>query len=214
MFRNLLRTHQLRSPREENRFRPRLEYLEGRLAPSALMGNGHGRGDGGGDDEGGGDGNGGGKGEGGGGPPGQVRHDDEGQRFINRFDDFDESENNGFRVALNNLSVNNFIFLAGLPTGQLQQLFGFTLNLALQTNPQAAVSLVTNEVSLAKDTAMVVTDVLAGMTPPQSLLTDIHNLQSAIQQNPLETTFVGQVTGALAFDLTLRASLPPPSTPM
>lgn len=207
MLRNWLRPRQPRSPREENRFRPRLEVLEGRLAPSALvMGPGHGHGDGGGGDD-----NGGGDDKGGGEPPGQIRHDDDnGQRFINQFDDFDEEDNDGFHVVLNNLSVNDFIFLAGLPTAQLQQVFGFTLNLAMQTNPTAAVSLVTNEVSLAKDTAMLVTDVLGGVTPPQSLLTDIHNLQSAIQHNPLETTFVGQVTGALAFDLTLRASLPPP----
>lgn len=207
MLRNWLRSRQPRSPQEENRFRPRLECLEGRLAPSALvMGPGHGHGDGGGDDNGGGDDRG--RGE----PPGQMRHDDDNeQRFINQFDDFDEEDNDGFHVVMNNLQVNDFIFLAGLPTAQLQQVFGFTLNLAVQTNPTAAVSLVTNEVSLAKDTAMLVTDVLTGVTPPQSLLTDIHNLQSAIQHNPLESTFVGQVTGALAFDLTLRASLPPPA---
>ena len=207
MLRNWLRVRQPRSPKEENRFRPRLECLEGRLAPSAL-GPGNGHGNDGGDDNGGGDDKGGGE------PPGQVRNDDNGQEFINQFDDFDESDNDSFHIVSNNLSVNDFIFLAGLPTAQLQQVFGFTLNLAMQTNPQAAVSLVTNEMQLATDTSALVKDVLTGVTPPQNLLTDIHNLQSAIQHNPLESTFVGQVTGALAFDLTLRASLPPPAPHM
>jgi hypothetical protein len=203
MFDNWFRTRTPGSPERERFFRPRLECLEGRLAPSSMMmggddGHGHGHGDGGGD---------------GGRTPGQMRNDDNDREheFINDFDDFDEEINEPVNIVMNNLQVNDFIFLAGLPTAQLQQVFGFTLNLAMQTNPTAAVSLVTNEVSLAKDTAMLVTDVLAGMTPPQSLLTDIHNLQSAIQHNPLESTFVGQVTGALAFDLTLRASLPPPA---
>jgi hypothetical protein len=54
---------------------------------------------------------------------------------------------------------------------------------------------------------MLVSSVLSGAATNPALVQDIHNLQTAIQRNPLETTTAGQVAGVLAFDLALNASL-------
>jgi hypothetical protein len=180
-----------RTPERDRYFRPQLECLEGRLAPSSFNGNGNG-----GDDNGGGD---------------DVQRTPPGyQKHINNFDDFDENTNDQFQIILNSLTVNQFFFTASLPPGQLQQEFFFNLTQGLQGNSQAnfgnAITLVSDEFQLAQDTSLLVSSILSGSAPNQSLILDIHNLQAAIQSNPLEATTGGPLAGALAFDFAFQAS--------
>jgi len=160
------------------------------------------------DDNGGGDDN-----HNGGEPPGQMRHDDNDHRHINSHDDFDTESNDSFHIVLNNVTINQFFSVAGQSQAQLQQGLIGSLIQAVQTTPgatiQDAFSLVTEEFQLAQDTGMLVTGIISGTGTQgqQALVQDIHNLQTAIQQNPLEASASGQVAGTLAFDMALQLSL-------
>jgi len=194
-----------RTPRPSQRdryVRPKLEFLENRLAPSAMGMGPH-------DDNGGGDDNGHGHGNGNDNdhePPGHMRH-------INDHDDFDIDSNDSVHIVLNNVTINQFFFAAGQSQAQLQQGLVTSLIQAVQTTPgatiQDAFSLVTDEFRLAQDTGMLVTGIISGTGTQgqQALIQDIHSLQTAIQQNPLEASASGQVAGTLAFDLALQLSL-------
>jgi hypothetical protein len=174
--------------------RPQLERLEDRLPPSSM---GMGSDDPVGDDHGGDDNR-------------EGPHEVE-VRHINDFDDFDLEDNDTIPVVMNNLNVNHFFEMAGAPQNQLVQALVVSLGQALMTTPQAttqdAISLLTNEFQLAKDTGILVSSVLSGAGANQTVLQDIHNVQVAIQSNPLEATTAGQVAGVLAFDLALNATL-------
>ncbi|HEY7314539.1 MAG TPA: hypothetical protein VH643_34645 [Gemmataceae bacterium] len=196
-----------RTPRPSVRpchFRPQLEYLEGRLAPSS-MGMGQGNDNDQGDDNG---------KDNNGGPPGHVNvHDNDHENIhINDRDDFDLEDNDAFGVVLNNLNVNQVFALMGTPQAQLTEILFSSLGQAVATTPgatvQNALTLVTNEVQLGQDTGMLLQGVLSGGSVDQSLVTTIHNLQSAIQSNPLEASAAGQVAGIVAFDIGLNATLP------
>lgn len=197
-----------RSSTKERFFRPRLECLEGRLAPSSLpISNAAALGGGGG-------GSGGnplsGPTEGGGGN--QLSGPNEGSLVgpfnLNGFDNFDTTINDSPSLALNTLMVNHAFATSGLPQNQLQSAFNTTFFLSFQTNPQAAISLLADEAVLAMNTIRVLPAALIHSPVDQALLQNIHALQSSIQRNPLETTLFGQVAGVLAYDLVLRTALP------
>jgi hypothetical protein len=132
-------------------------------------------------------------------------------RHINDFDDFDLEDNDTIPIVMNNLNVNHFFEMANSPQDQLVQALVVSLGQALMTTPQATtqdtISLLTNEFQLARDTGILVSSVLSGAGANQAVVQDIHNIQAAIQSNPLEATPAGQVAGVLAFDLALNASL-------
>ena len=201
MLANWFGSRKSRSSDRGHFIRPKLEMLENRLAPSSMGMEFH-------DDNGGGDDT-----HDGGQPPGQVGHSDNDHQHINQNDDFNTEDDNAFQVVLDNANVNQFSSVAGLSQVQLQQ--GLITNLvqAVQTTPGATIQnafmLMTDEFSLAQDTGLLVTGILTGMGTQgqQALVQEIHNLQSAIQQNPLEASVNGQVAGALAFDLGLQLSL-------
>jgi hypothetical protein len=194
------------SPRrseQANRFRPQLEYLEGRLAPSAMGAvpyNGHGNGNG--------------NGNGGGGPPGHVNNNGNNHEniHINQHDNFNLSDNTGVGIVLNNLSVNQTVTSIGTPAIQLEQQLFSALVQAVMTTPGAtigdALSLASDEFQLGQDTGMLLQGILSTGTTNATLVTTIHNLQTAIQSNILETSAAGQLAGTLAFDVGLNASLP------
>jgi hypothetical protein len=132
-------------------------------------------------------------------------------RHINDFDDFDLEDNDTIPVVMNNLNVNHFFEMAQAPQNQLVQALVVSLGQALMTTPQAttqdAISLLTNEFQLARDTGLLVSSVLSGAGANPGVVQDIHNVQAAIQSNPLEATPAGQMAGVLAFDVALNASL-------
>lgn len=205
MFANWFKTRSPRSRAQENRFRPQLEYLEGRLAPSAL---GFAHDKGGGNDEGGGN-------DQGGGPPGQGNNNHDNNHVnihINQHDNFNLDDDNAFGVALNNISVNQSLFAFGTPQAQLTELLFVSLGQAVVTTPgatvQDALTLVTQEFQLGQDTGMLLTGILSGGGTNAGLVQTIHNLQASIQTNPLEASAAGQLAGTLAFDIGLNASLP------
>jgi hypothetical protein len=149
-----------------------------------------------------------------GGPPAQTGNNDNNHIniHINDHDNFNIHENNSFNVVINNLTVNGFFTSFGMSTLQLEQQLFSSIGQALSSTPGAtvgdAISLVTDEFQLGQDTGMLLQGILSGGTTNQTLITTIHNLQTAIQSNILETSAAGQLAGNLAFDIGLQASLP------
>jgi hypothetical protein len=190
MFRAWFSSRTTRSPERDRFFRPRLEYLEGRLAPSSMGMQGNDNGDDNNNNQ------------------GQNQQD-----YINRFDDFDTNTDDAFQIVLNDASVNLFFAVEGMAQTQLQQTLVSSLIQAVQTTSQATIqdafTLVSDEFQLARDTGMLVNGIQTGASnqTQQALVQDIHNLQKAIQTNPLESSVGGQVAGALTFDVGLRLSL-------
>jgi hypothetical protein len=194
MLRDWFGTRTLRSPERVRFFRPRLEYLEGRLAPSSMGMQGNDNN--GGDDQGGGDDR---NGE----PPGQERQ-------INQYDGYNTSNNSLFSQVIDNLTVNQFFTYAGMSQTQLQQTFLTDLTQSAQVNVSQTIALVTDEVHLAADTSLAVSALLSGSASgsnAQALVQDMTKLQIAIQTNPLEATAAGQTLGMVSFNLALQATL-------
>lgn len=200
MFGKWFGTRSPRSSAEENRFRPQLEYLEGRLAPSS-MGMGHGQGN---DNSQGNEND----------SPGQtnVHTNDHTNIHINVHDNFNLDDNDGLGVALNNLQVNQTFGLLGVPQAQLATILFSSLGQAITSTSgatvQDALTLVSDEFQLGRDTGMLLQGVLSNGSVDQSLVTTIHNLQSTIQSNRLEASAAGQIAGIVAFDIGLNATLP------
>lgn len=174
--------------------RPWLEQLENRLTPSGGIfdhGGGHGP-HGGGPPGGGSDGG----GPPGGGPPVHINF------HINAHDSFNTTITNSFNTGLNNVNVNQFFQFA--PVGKTALQSGLASGIAMTPVGSVGdlINLVTDEMQLAADTYL--TFIGMGST---SLNTQMHDLQTAIQQNPLEGTAIGEITGVLAFDLTLDLEL-------
>ena len=125
------------------------------------------------------------------------------QRFVNALDNFDMSSGQPLSIMLNNLAVNQFSVEAAMPPGQAQQNFALLLNQFL-SNPQLAASagaLVNTEVQLAQDNLLLLLAIATNTAANPLLIQNIHNLQNAIQTNPVEGAANGPFLGALAFDL-------------
>ncbi len=168
-------------PSERGRsFRPELEHLEDRLTPSPMGGPGgppdHGPPDHGPP----------------GGPPGHI----------NAHDSFNTTITDSFNTSINNVTVNQYFNVAQMPQAQVQQQLTGNLVVAYQQNLSALIQLVGDEFRLAADTYFSFTGSFFNNT---ALVTDMHNLQLSIQQNPLEAATSGEAVGYLVFDLALGA---------
>ena len=177
------------SSKSDRFFRPQLEYLEGRLAPSSVVpmdshgngnGNGHGNGNG-------------------GGPPG---HSNVHNMNNTHYNIHITGSFNG-----NVDSFNNVVAVAGTgavgpgQVGAIGALFNLSGLVAAETSSSQLGMLIDDEIALAVDTYLSSTLGLniTGLDNAMTILnTDIHN-------NPLESTLVGQVVGSLAFDVTMDA---------
>lgn len=186
MFRALFRTRTLRTPRTpEHFFRPSLEYLEGRLAPSGVGPM---------DDRG---------PHGPPGPPsGPPGPPPPANVHINAHDSYNTTITDSFNTSINNVVVNQYLNVAAAPSAQVQQTFSTGVGMAAQINFPALLSLATDEFQLAADTCLSLT---AGGQNNATLTQNMHNLQLDIQSNPLEATPLGQLVGNLAFDVALSA---------
>jgi hypothetical protein len=152
-------------------------------------------------DNGHGNGNGNGNGPSGDGPPGHVNQHV--NQHVNAHDSFNTNINNSFNTSINNVTVNQFFTVAATPQAQLQQTFQSNLLQAAQQQSLATLlNLVTAEAQLATDTFFVFSG--AGLFNP-GLVNQMHDLQFAIQDNPLEGTEAGESVGFLTFDLVLQA---------
>ncbi len=177
-----------RSPRPLERsysFRPELECLEGRLAPSALMpmdNHGHGHGPPGHGEP----------------PPGHGHNNNNNNVHINAHDSFNTTIVDSFNTAINNIIVNQYFSLGGG-----QQELAASLFLAAQQDFTALTSLAAAEVALAQDTIFALEGGLMGMAN-SNLAGVMHNLQNGIMSNPLEGSLAGQLAGSLVFNATIN----------
>jgi hypothetical protein len=167
MFRDWFGSRTLHAPKRDRFFRPSLEFLEGRLAPSGM---------------------------GPGGPPGPPAN-----VHINNNDSFNTNTNDSFNTAVNNITVNQTFTTINNTT--IQQSFQTNLILSAQQNYQAALGLVLDEFELAAETYLTLA---GGQAGNPALASDMHGLQFAIQQNPLEGTSEGAMLGTLAFNVGLQ----------
>lgn len=120
---------------------------------------------------------------------------------INAHDSFNTNINDSFNTAVNNITVNQFTTTVNNTT--ITQTFQTNLVLSAQQNFGAAVSLVLDEFQLAAATYLTLAGgPLAAQNP--TLAADMHGLQSAIQQNPLEASANGAQLGSMAFNMTLQ----------
>lgn len=189
MFWNWLGSRRHRSLKSAHSVRPWLEMLEDRLTPSGGPP---------------GPGPGGPPAPGPGGPPGPPPPGPPGPpppAQINNTDSFNTTITNSFNTSINNVTVNQFITVAAAPS-QAQQALAANAGQAAQSNPQALLALVVDEVHLAVDTYLSLT---SGPANNPGLTQDMHNLQLAIQWNPLEATSTGAAVGYLTFDVVLDA---------
>ncbi|HEY7158562.1 MAG TPA: hypothetical protein VH575_31755 [Gemmataceae bacterium] len=191
MFEKWFGTRKPHSSERSYSFRPQLEYLEGRLAPSAVMAMdkdhgppgpppGHG-----------------------GPPPGHVnQHNNNNDNVhINAHDSFNTNITDSFNTAINNIIVNQF-FTGG---GGSSQALGGLLGLAAQQNFSALIGLVTDELALAQDTLFALEGGLAGMN--SNLAGLMHGLQNGIMNNPLEGSPVGELVGMMVFNTAINQTV-------
>jgi hypothetical protein len=174
-------------------FRPELEHLEGRLAPSS--GNGHGHEDS--------------QGQQGNQPP--VIVNPPGNEHNNVHNNVHITATNSFNTTINNTititnnitnSFNRTSMLAPPQQTSVQMLNALSSLLATEMGNSQLGSLLNDEIALAVDTYLLPFASKLGIT---TLKGDINTLQSAINANPLESTPVGQMIGMLAFDVTTTA---------
>ncbi len=183
-----------RAPQQDRFFRPRLEYLEDRLAPSSLGpmddggGNGHGHGNG----------HGNGHGDGGG-PPGPPAQNGGISSGVNAHGSFNGSTiTNSF-----NNTINNTYILMPAQQAYVQGFMGIGSLLASDLNSPQLGSLIDDEVALAVDTYLTSFPAVSSALP--SLSGDIASLHAAINGNALANTPIGQTIGTLTFNATLNA---------
>jgi hypothetical protein len=188
MLAKLFGSHSSRRTEPDRFFRPGLESLEGRLAPSGGPG-GHGH-----DEH----------------PPG---HQDNGpppatvSAPTNVHNNVHINATNSFNTTINNTvtitnSFNGSSFLAPPQQASVQALNALSSLFATQMGSSQLGSLLNDEIALAVDTYLLPFASTLGIT---TLKGDITTLQNAINANPLESTPAGQLIGTLAFDVTMAA---------
>lgn len=193
-----------RLPQRDRRFRPELEFLEGRFAPSNLVpmdpGNGHGHGHG--------NGNGNDNGHHGNGN-GNNNVNGNGFGNINQAGNVHNNIHitNSFNNASN--SFNNVATLAGagyfspVQTGSLGVLFAASSLLTAQTSNTSLGMLINDEIALAVDNYLLAQPAVASSSLAGSLSTNAAALNGAI--GSLEGTVIGQLVGTAIYDLTSTA---------
>lgn len=187
MLTRWFRTRTPRSPQRDPFFRPQLECLEGRLAPSGLGPmDDHGNGNGNGHDH------------DHGGPPPHAGVSNGISSGVNAHSSFNGST---ITDSFNN-TINNTIIL--MPSQQAA--VGGMLSLASLlagglSSPQLG-SLLNDEIALGVDTYLNTLG-LSNVIP--TLPGDIATLKAAIAANPVESSPIGQALGMVAFDVTMDA---------
>lgn len=182
-----------RSPQRDGFFRPSLECLEGRLAPSSMVpmdpGHGHGHGHDDGGDHG----------------PAPivgpvngpvVQQSGNVHNNIHITDSFNNATN-----AFNSSMGLGATSLSPTQSASVGALIGLSALIAAETGSSDLSMLIDDEIALAVDTYL---SNQSGVTI-SSLSTDISTLKAAIAANPLESTLIGSVVGTLAYDVTLSA---------
>ena len=180
-----------RMARKDCSFRPWLESLEERNAPS-------GHGPGGGDDKGGGDDH------GHHGPPPPATVSASQSSSINAHGSFNNST---FTNSFNN-TMNVVVNLPPAQSGAVGGLLGISgfLSSAL-SNPQLG-TLLNDEIALAVDNYLTNTPAIAsglGSSVVSTLKTDAATLTAAIAANPVESSPIGAAVGMFVFNLTSGA---------
>lgn len=193
MFTKWLTDRPTRTPMKDRTFRPWLESLEERNAPS-------GHGPGGGDDKGGGDDH----DHHGPPPPPPATVSASQSSSINAHGSFNNST---FTNSFNN-TMNVVVNLPPAQSGAVGGLLGISglLSTAL-SNPQLG-TLLNDEIALAVDNYLTGTPAIAsvlGSTVVSTLKTDAATLSSAIAANPLESNPIGAAIGMFVYDLTSSA---------
>jgi hypothetical protein len=183
------------APRARGRncsFRPQLECLEGRLAPSGVAPmddhGPHGP-------------------HGPPGPPGPHGPPAPGGNGISSGVNAHGSFNNSTITDSFNNTINNTVIMMPAQQSSVQGLLGISGLLAGALNSPQLGSLLDDEIALAVDTYLT-TPPISSLLPASvvsSLTSDKTVLSSAISANPLESNPVGQLIGTLAFDMTLNA---------
>jgi len=192
MFEKWFGTRTRRASERSNSFRPELEYLEGRLAPSSFMPM---------DDKGKGDDKG--PDDDRGGPPG---HFGPGPGPVSTIStDANHSFNGSTITDSFNNTINNTIILMPAQQSAVGNLFALSGLLAGALNNPQLGSLINDEIALAVDKYLDALPGIANTSLGTSLTNDISTLQSAINANPLENTPVGSAIGMLAFNVTTAA---------
>lgn len=188
---NWFRTRTPSSPERDRFFRPELEALEGRLAPSNVVPFGHGNGNGNGH----GHGN-----DNGGDPPAPVAAPINQTGGINVVGDHNNIHiNNSF----NGVPLPGFSMLSAGQSVVLGKLFLLSDLLATELSSSNLGSLINDEIALAVDKYLASFPAVASAIP--TLSTDISTLQSDTAANPLESTPLGSIVGMLAFDVASTA---------
>lgn len=192
MFRAWFGTRTLQTPKRDRCFRPSLEFLEGRLAPSGMGPmddhGPHGPP---------------GPPPGPPGPPPPASVSNGNSSNVNAHGSFNNST---ITDSFNN-TINNTIILMPAQQASVQGLLGVSGLLASELNSPQLGSLLNDEIAKAVDTYLTSTPI-ASMLPSSvvsSLKTDLSTLNSAISANPLESSPIGQMIGSLAYDVTLNA---------
>lgn len=201
-----------RSPQRDRFFRPQLEFLEGRFAPSSLVpmdhgggnGHGHGHGDGGGNGNGNsGNGNGNGSGNGSGNGTGNLNQTGNVHNNIHITGSF--NNNTG---SFNNIStVAGSGLLAPGQVGSIGVMFALSSLIAAETGNSNLGTLINDEVALAVDNYLLL-PVNAGALSASGvtgLQADVTNLTNAIGTLEAGLPFIGPAIGDLTYDFTYNA---------
>ncbi len=196
MFTKWLTTRPTRLTKKDLSFRPLLESLEERNAPSGW---GWGGGEGGGDD--------------GGGGGGHHHHhtpqptpvpNNSINSTINAHGSFNNST---FTNSFNN-TMNVVVNLPPAQSGAVGGLLGISGFLSsVLSNPQLG-TLLNDEIALAVDNYLTSTPAIAsvlGSSVVSTLKTDAATLSAAIASNPLESNPIGAAVGMFVYDLTTSA---------
>lgn len=201
-------TRSSRSPKHDRFFRPSLEYLEGRLAPSGLVpmdqgdggGHGHGHhGNGNGNDNGNGHGNSN-NNAGGGGIIGPVAGPVVNQAGnVHNNIHITGSFNNNTGSFNNVASAAGAGFLGPGQAGAIGALFALSSLIATETSNSNIGTLIDDEIALAVD------NYINGLVPGTISSADISKLTSAITTLESGLPFIGPAIGDLAYDVTFGA---------
>jgi hypothetical protein len=190
MFTQWFGTRPSRSPQRDRFFRPSLEYLEGRLAPSSMVpmdpGHGHGNGNG---------------------PPGHSNGN--GGNVIGPVNapSINQAGNvhNNIHInavnSFNNTITNSFILMPA-QQASVAGLFSISFGLAGALSSPQLGSLLSEEVALGVDTYLNGLG-LSKLIP--SLPGDIAALKADIAANALGSTAIGSAIGSLVYNATLDA---------
>lgn len=191
-------TRALRSAKKDLSFRPWLESLEDRNAPSGLGpmdDHGHGHGNGNGDDH------------GPHGPPPPPPPPAGVSNGISSNVNAHGSFNGSTITDSFNNTINNTVVLMPSQQTAVQGLLGLSGLLASTLNSAQLGSLLNDEIALAVDTYLT-SSAIASSLPASlvsSLKADQATLSAAISANPLDASPIGQALGTLAYDTTLDA---------